>query len=273
MNGNGPVIITAAGASRRMGGIKKEYCPLPVSAGQGDEKPLTVLGAVVKAFASSTRIGLIIITIPEGGENEARSALPPNLETGKKLLFATGGPTSRSSVHNALSLLKKYHPSWVLIHDGARPWITTDLIEKIIDAVLLYGAAIPLLPLLETPKEFNSWRGIHTPLQGGGTDSRREIHTPSLQGGDADFSAPGGTGFITRHLKRTNVGIAQTPQGFSFPGILKAHEKAAERELKEKIDYTDDAEVWGEFIGPVAVIPGETANRKITFPEDLEFHA
>jgi 2-C-methyl-D-erythritol 4-phosphate cytidylyltransferase len=116
--------------------------------------------------------------------------------------------------------------------------IKIELIDKIIDAVYLYGAAIPLLPLIETPKE-------------------------------GDFSGPGGTGFITRHLKRAGLGVAQTPQGFVFPEILRAHEKAAIRESRDGVEYTDDAEVWGEFVGPVAVVSGDPENRKITFPGDM----
>jgi 2-C-methyl-D-erythritol 4-phosphate cytidylyltransferase len=102
------------------------------------------------------------------------------------------------------------------------------------DMVIRHGAAVPLLPLTETPKELD------------------------------------GTGFIKRHLRRVSVGTAQTPQGFAFPGILRAHALAAERELRESWEYTDDAEVWGEFVGPVAVVEGSPRNRKITFPEDLD---
>ncbi|MDL2230018.1 2-C-methyl-D-erythritol 4-phosphate cytidylyltransferase, partial [Treponema sp. OttesenSCG-928-L16] len=76
-------------------------------------------------------------------------------------------------------------------------------------------------------------------------------------------------GFVIRHLRRSFITAAQTPQGFAFPEILEAHEKAAGQEELNGREYTDDAEVWGEFIGPVFTIPGETENRKITFPEDL----
>jgi 2-C-methyl-D-erythritol 4-phosphate cytidylyltransferase len=62
------------------------------------------------------------------------------------------------------------------------------------------------------------------------------------------------------------VGAAQTPQGFTFPEIFAAHQKAAQN---AQVVYTDDAEVWSAFCGPVAAIPGESENRKITFPEDL----
>ncbi|MDR2782457.1 MAG: 2-C-methyl-D-erythritol 4-phosphate cytidylyltransferase, partial [Treponema sp.] len=146
----------------------------------------------------------------------------------------------RISVHHALSLLAAYHPDYVLIHDGARPWIDADLIERTIDAVLTHKAVVPVLPLVETPKEVDNNGGI------------RSIQT------------------ITRHLRRAHVVTAQTPQAFAFPGILYAHEKAAARELHDGVDYTDDAEVWGEFCGPVAVIQGSPANKKITFPQDLE---
>jgi 2-C-methyl-D-erythritol 4-phosphate cytidylyltransferase/2-C-methyl-D-erythritol 4-phosphate cytidylyltransferase/2-C-methyl-D-erythritol 2,4-cyclodiphosphate synthase len=232
-------IICAAGSSIRMGGIKKEYRILPGT--KDDEgEPLTVLGAVVRAFAASSRIGLQVIVVPadvERGEYAARSSLSSRLFPSRgesSILFVPGGPTRRSSVHHALSLLAAYRPEYVLIHDGARPWVDSGLIEGIINAAQKHGAAIPLLSLTETPKEVDE------------------------------------KGFIKRHLRRNAIGTAQTPQGFAFPAILRAHEQAAERELLEQVEYTDDAEVWGEFVGPVAVIPGSPRNWKITFPVDLE---
>ena len=255
-----------------MGGVKKEYLPLrEPSAGVGrastSARPLTVLGAVLSAFASCARIGPIVITVPPGAEEEARSSLPPELlrsaelcsgepcpgessvgQPQSRVFFVSGGRTRRASVHNALSLLELWQPSHVLIHDGARPWIKPELIESIIDAVVKFEAVIPALPLIETPKELR----------------RKE---------SAAF--PEEPAFIKRHLRRSELCAAQTPQGFKFPEILKAHEKAAEREeaawnAGENIEYTDDAEVWGEFIGQVAVISGDPENRKITFLKDIE---
>ena len=243
-------VISAAGSSSRMGGVKKEYLPLGRA-----ENSLTVLGAALSAFASCPRIGLIVISVPPdsgNGEAAARSCLPAEFLRGKgqeRILFVPGGRSRRSSVHNALLLLEKYHPSHVLIHDGARPWIKPALIEKIIDAAIRYGAVIPALPMVETPKEFSGF-------------------PESVIKAEADTQS-GETAFITRHLKRSRICGAQTPQGFSFSELLAAHEKAAKREELENAEYTDDAEVWGEFIGKVAVIRGDPANRKITYPEDL----
>jgi 2-C-methyl-D-erythritol 4-phosphate cytidylyltransferase len=107
------------------------------------------------------------------------------------------------------------------------------LIERTIAAVRERRAVVPVLPLVETPKEIDA------------------------------------SGTVVRHLRRSSVAAAQTPQAFAFPEILAAHEKAAERELAENIEYTDDAEVWGAFVGPVSVIEGSVGNKKITFPGDL----
>jgi 2-C-methyl-D-erythritol 4-phosphate cytidylyltransferase len=243
-------VITAAGSSTRMGGLKKEYITLPSpSANDGaadescePEEPLTVLGAAASAFADCRRVSLIVITAPPGaddGEYAARNSLPQRLLRQERpaIIFVPGGGSRRLSVHHALATLAAYGPDYVLVHDGARPWVKTRLIDRIIDAAILYGAALPASPPTETPKEVDG-------------------------------------GFVKRHLKRASVVMAQTPQGFAFPALLAAHEAAAERELRgretgELIEYTDDAEIWGEFAGPVAVIAGDASNRKITFLEDL----
>jgi len=224
-------VICAAGSSSRMGGIKKEYQRLDDSDGG-----LTVLGKSVSAFAEAS-VQTIVIAVPENGEASAREALPRELLTSPslKILFVKGGNTRRASVHNALRVLSPYNPSYVLIHDGARPWVSPSLIENIITAVKKHGAVIPLLALTDTPKEC-----------------------------DAPFEDAESV-FIKTHLKRANTGIAQTPQAFKFPQILEAHEKAA----REQEDFTDDAEIWGRFCGSVAVIPGDPQNKKITYPEDI----
>ena len=219
-------IILAAGSSSRMGGKKKEYQIL--------KNGMSVLASSVHAFFSVPSVGIIIIAVPENGEEDARKSLPPEYLCAQnpKILFVTGGNVRSASVFNALSLLANYAKvSYVLIHDGARPWVSSSLIEKQIKAVQKYGAVIPLIPVTDTPKEIGE-DGI----------------------------------FIKSHLKRENTGAAQTPQAFMFPEILRAHEKAL---IRKEEEFTDDAEIWGRFEGQVAVIPGEIENRKITFPEDL----
>jgi 2-C-methyl-D-erythritol 4-phosphate cytidylyltransferase/2-C-methyl-D-erythritol 4-phosphate cytidylyltransferase/2-C-methyl-D-erythritol 2,4-cyclodiphosphate synthase len=136
-------------------------------------------------------------------------------------------------VYKALSFLERFHPAYVLIHDGARPWIDAELINRVISGMIKHKAVLPVMPLIETPKEIDE------------------------------------NGFVIRHLKRSSVFSAQTPQGFSFTEILAAHKKAAQLQHRGEKEYTDDAEVWAEFVGSVASVQGSPLNKKITFPEDL----
>jgi len=136
-------IICAAGASSRMtgpnGGQKKEYRPL-CSKATGKLASLTVLGATVRAFAALPEIQTIVVAVPDDpvtGEVAARKAIPPALLSGKigpPVHFVAGGKTRRLSVYNALSILPEKFlgrldaRSYVLIHDGARPWIRPSFI-------------------------------------------------------------------------------------------------------------------------------------------------
>jgi len=234
------VVICAAGESSRM---KIEGSPVRKKEYQKLSNGNTVLGTAAAAFASVSDVQVIVISVPENGENAAREALPANLLSGQKpkLIFVTGGSTRQKSVFNALSVLADFSPDYALIHDGARPWVSSSLIENIITAVKKYNAVIPLLPLTDTPKECgSSW--------------------------EAQTSNGASAVFIKTHLRRKNTGIAQTPQAFKFPEILDAHKQAANVQTEE---FTDDAEIWGRFCGQVAVISGEPKNKKITFSEDL----
>lgn len=238
MNGFIAAIICAAGLSSRMGGTKKEYQFLNQADDEGN--PLSVLGACVKNFSSVKEITHIVITVPDdplNGEDAARKVIPSYLlhnALGPKIFFVTGGENRQSSVYKALSFLESFLPDYVLIHDGARPWADSSLIHRVISGMMEHQAVLPVMPLVETPKEIDD------------------------------------KGFVVRHLKRSAIVGAQTPQGFRFPEILKAHKAAHEKaSLQKQKEYTDDAEVWAEFIGPVAAVPGTALNKKITFPEDL----
>jgi len=229
------VIICAAGSSARMGGVKKEYRFLPGNKNESEasSRVETVLSSAVRAFVETGLFSLVVVASPPGGESDARAALAAGIlspEAQAQVVFIPGGPSRKTSVHNALRSLVPFSPDYVLIHDGARPWVDAALIRRVTDAVLSCGAVIPVMPLVETPKEIDA------------------------------------QGLIVRHLRRANVVSAQTPQAFAFAGISAAHDCAED----DGIEYTDDAEVWNAFTGPVHTVPGSAANRKITFPEDLE---
>lgn len=260
---NNAVVIVAAGSSNRMGELgKKEW--LPLNGG-------SVLSEAALVFLKTKLFSTIIIVHPKNDLAAAKKALYKNplvqeLSQGVNVIFTPGGDTRQQSVFNALKALAKAAkngsqahcgatiidapqkervkalsaacldrsykpPRLVLIHDGARPFITQSLVKKTVSATLKYGAAVPALQPVETQKEMDS------------------------------------SSKIARHLKRSSLAAVQTPQGFLFPEILECHKKAA----KEKdAAFTDDTEIWDKYSAKkTRVIPGDPGNIKITYPKDV----
>jgi 2-C-methyl-D-erythritol 4-phosphate cytidylyltransferase/2-C-methyl-D-erythritol 2,4-cyclodiphosphate synthase len=141
-----------------------------------------------------------------------------------------GGATRQASVRAGLEALANQAPEIVLIHDAARAFVTGDVISRAIDAALLTGAAIPVVPVTDTIKVVDAAGAVEA--------------TPD----------------------RALLRIAQTPQAFHFQTILDAHRRAA-REGRD--DFTDDAAI-AEWAGlTVATFEGDAANMKLTTPEDF----
>ena len=210
-------IITAAGKSTRMGGMKKELALL-------DGVP--VLGKTVSTFAQNSDIDCIVITYPPGEEAGLRAVFENG---GDDCIWIAGGESRQESVYYALLALQSRAPEYVLIHDAARPWITPELINSVLDGTKAHGACIPVVRHINAPKQVN------------------------------------GGGKIVGHLDRDSVVGAQTPQGFYYANIFKAHQSVR----KTGREYPDDAEVYHTEIGGVFTVPGDPANRKITFRHDI----
>jgi len=217
-------LITAAGSSSRMGGRrKKEYLPL-------DGKP--VLLHSLEAFEKTGLFSLYAVTVPAGGEEEARHILAPWLRDPARAAatrIVAGGDSRQKSVYNGLAVLEADSPDIVLIHDGARPWVSPGLIEAVHRAAAAHGACLPLVPSVDALKT---------------TDEN---------------------GLITGHPERSSTSGAQTPQGFRYRDILSAHRKA----LGDGREYVDDTEIYDAYAGRVHSVPGSGTNKKITYPEDL----
>jgi 2-C-methyl-D-erythritol 4-phosphate cytidylyltransferase len=214
-------VIAAAGASRRMAaGTKKEYLTLK-------DRPL--LAWAVEPFLRCPGLLQLVVVVPEADLELARRLLAASLSL-DKIRFTSGGRRRQDSVYLGLLALQKLAPPTVLIHDGARPYLSRELIERVADDTRHFGACIPILPALEASK------------------------------------LVGDSGLVLGDLPRSRVMFAQTPQGFCYATLLAAYRRADGRQERE---YYDDAEVFSAFAGPVHTIPGEAENRKITFEEDL----
>ena len=131
-------IIVAAGQGIRMG---KKHNKLLLPLGTR-----TILEYSLDTFLVHSRISKIFLTV----SSEVRSNLE-NLIT-EKITMVEGGKRRQDSVHNALLRImqEKNNPELVLIHDAARPFCSGELIDRIIDSTIEFGAAIPVLPLVDT---------------------------------------------------------------------------------------------------------------------------
>ncbi len=225
--GKAAAIITAAGTSSRFGGgEKKEYVPLPSG------EPVIV--RVLRTFINTKRFDILVLTVPPGHEKRAAaivSCLPEN----PPILIAAGGKTRQDSVRIALTSLENAGVETVLIHDGARPWVSAGLILTVLDRI------------------------------GRGASNDPVGAAPAVASVDA-LKRVDAAGRIVAHEDRDRILRIQTPQGFPYGPILDAHRKA----LRDGFASVDDTEVFTRYGGIVYTVPGETANRKITYPKDIE---
>jgi len=181
------LVLTAAGLSERFnrdgkGNKKKEFELL------GKE---TVLKCAAKPFFMLPSLQRVVVTSSEGFVDETRFALGSLLDSDVPIDIIIGGKTRQESVRLALENLEKHSSSFefVAIHDGARPYVSTELIESTLQKAMEVGGAVPGLPM---------------------TDSIRKTD---------------GSGIIIECQKRDMLYRVQTPQIFRFSDILSAHRR------------------------------------------------
>jgi 2-C-methyl-D-erythritol 4-phosphate cytidylyltransferase len=164
----------------------------------------------------------LVVVVPPGEVDRARSILKPVPRAWK---LAVGGQRRQDS---AWAGLEAAGGSWVLLHDVARPLVSPDLIRRVLRAAKAHGAAVPVLPAVDTMRYL-----------------------------DGEFLAP-------KTLDRAGLVRVQTPQGFSRDLLLLAYQRAREQGR----DLPDDAAALLALGKRVAAVPGEPANLKLTYPED-----
>ncbi len=207
-------IVVAAGSSRRMGGVDKilaSLCGRPLLA--------WTLEALRKARA--VRRLILVVGADRMADLSAADWLAP---LGAELV--AGGPRRQESVAAGVAVADA---PLVLVHDGARPLVSPELVDLVARATLEHGAAIPVLPIAETLK--------------------------AVRGGR-----------VERTVERDGLAAAQTPQGVRRETLLMAY---ARYPADGERVFTDEAALLEAAGVPVAAVPGEAANLKVTVPEDL----
>ncbi|MGB7264296.1 MAG: 2-C-methyl-D-erythritol 4-phosphate cytidylyltransferase [Terracidiphilus sp.] len=218
------VIIPAAGLGTRMAGPQpKQFLAL-------DGVPILVHS--LRAFAAVSRVTAIYVAARKL-EMERVEAQVAEFGFAGRVRLVEGGEKRQESVANALSVLPAQPDDIVLVHDAVRPLIDEATIDRTIDAVIEYGAAIVGMPATDTIKQVE--RTAHGAL-------------------------------ITATIPREFVVQAQTPQGFRF-GLLQ---RAFAESTADGFVGTDEASLLERAGIPVAVVPGSQVNLKITQPGDLE---
>jgi len=214
---NAGCIIVAAGRSQRMNGRDKVFALL---AG----KPL--IAHTIDVFQKSNFIRQIVLALHKD-----------NLAQGQKLLrdfgwskltdIYLGGARRQDSVAYGLPYLQDC--TWIVIHDGSRPCLTDNLIEKGLICARKTGAAIAAVPVTDTIKSVDENCIIQ--------------ETPN----------------------RKNLWSAQTPQIFRRDIITTAHDRA----IINNVEATDDASLVEKSGCQVKTYPGSYDNIKITTAHDL----
>ena len=213
-------ILVAGGGGKRFGGTTpKQFLPL---AG----KPLLVWA--LEAFQACSAIDGICLVIPE--EQQASVAeWPQTYQLDKLQWIVAGGKERQDSVLAGFKAIPR--ADYVLVHDGARPLVTAEVIERVLAGAGDKGAAVPGLDVTETLKRV----------------------------------AEGGNVLTT--VDRDEYATIQTPQGFRYTILAEALQEA----VTDGFYGTDEAMLIERMGFPVSVVPGQRENIKVTTPDDLRF--
>ena len=154
-------VILAAGRGRRMGADQNKVF-LPVSG-----RPL--LAHTLASLAATDRIDELVLVVHPDDEENASELMP---STGLSWSIVHGGAQRRDS---ALAGVRAARGSAVLIHDGARPFPSPELIERVIEGTLKHGACIPVLPVVDTLRRVDGDRLVDGTIS---RDGLARIQTP-----------------------------------------------------------------------------------------------
>ncbi len=216
-------LVVAAGSGRRMGAsVKKQYMEL-------GGKP--VLYFSLKAFQNSGIIDEIVLVVGEDELSYAQKEVVDKYGFTKVSAIIPGGEERYDSVWQGLRAIPQ-EEGYVFIHDGARPFVTEEIIRRGYDAVSQYKACAAGMPSKDSVKLAD----------------------------EEDF--------VISSPDRDHVWLMQTPQVFEISLIREAYEKFMGQAEKTA---TDDAMVAEQMLAvPVKLFEGSYENMKLTLPEDMK---
>lgn len=215
----GAIVLAAGSGSRMQSKIAKQYLPL-------DGKPLIYYA--LEQFQEST-VDSIVLVVSQGQREYCRKEIVEQYGFSKVDEIVEGGKERYDSVYAGLTVLTGC--DYVLIHDGARPFLDQEIIGRVLEEVCKSKACIAAVPVKDTIKVANE----------GGI----AIETPD----------------------RNMLWQIQTPQAFDYFLIKEAYEKILSQGAS---GITDDAQILERATGKCCkLVKGSYRNIKVTTPEDL----
>ena len=215
---NGVVIVAAGTGSRMNMGINKQFIKL-----EGKE----IIAYTIEKFYNNSNIEDIVVVVKEDESEFFKKEILDKYNF-KNVKIAYGGKERQDSVYNGLKLLDE-KCDVVLIHDGARPFVSDKIIDKSIEEAKEHKAIVVGVPVKDTIKVIDNDKNI--------------VDTPN----------------------RSVLWAVQTPQTFDYNILIDAYKDA----FKNKFYGTDDAMLVERIGYKVKMLEGSYNNIKITTQEDL----
>jgi 2-C-methyl-D-erythritol 4-phosphate cytidylyltransferase len=177
-------------------------------------------------------VGTIVVTAPAASLDEFRAGIA---DIGGVEVVAGSDRSRQASVALGLAALgQRNEGDVVLVHDAARPLTPAQVTARVIDAVRAgAGAVIPVLPVTDTLKSVDA------------------------------------SGVVTGTPRRADMVAVQTPQGFRWDVLTRAHEAGASLGADEAVAATDDAGLVEAIGAVVHTVAGDERSLKVTRPLDL----
>jgi 2-C-methyl-D-erythritol 4-phosphate cytidylyltransferase len=188
-----------------------------------------ILVRTIGRFQASPLVDCIVVAAPPEQVRVVKD-LVTFYHLNKVVEVVSGGRERQDSVWNGLQSLSRHNVEFVLVHDAARPFVPDSLIEDVCNGLVASDAVIPGIVPNDTVKRVNP------------------------------------DGVVAETLRRPDLRLVQTPQGFRLNVLLKAYELARE----EGMIHTDDAGVVERSGVKVRIVQGSDLNIKITTSRDLE---
>lgn len=213
-------VIVAGGSGKRMGmKIKKQFIELEGKA---------ILAHTIEAFNKCEVIDEIIVVVGKEDIAKVKTEIVSRYDYDKVIQIIEGGTERQESVYNGLMAVTK-EVQYVMIHDGARPFISQEILEKALIMTKEKHATVVAVPVKDTIKVVNGALEVEA--------------TPN----------------------RSTLWSVQTPQSFKKELLIKAYGYAKEKSLI----VTDDSMLVEAYGKKVHVVEGDYNNIKITTSEDL----